>query len=76
MMLLLALIFLYYGYQFAQFGAIQISEIASLPMLTIFIAWPLAGLTWLLFIGERIVSDLRAWRGVEPLKPRPGEVVV
>ena len=39
-MLLASLIFVTYGYQFAQFGAIQTSEIAGLPMLSIYIAWP------------------------------------
>lgn len=51
-MLLVALIFVTYGYQFAQFGAIQQSEIAGLPMLTIYIAWPLAGVTWVAFLGR------------------------
>ena len=58
-MLLMALIFVYYGYQFAQFGAIQTSEIAGLPMLTIFIAWPVTGVTWLLFLGEKTWADCK-----------------
>jgi len=62
-MLLVAVIFVTYGYGFAQFGAMQVSELAGLPMLTIYIAWPLAGLTWILFIGEKLVSDIALWRG-------------
>lgn len=58
-MLLMALTFVYYGYQFAKFGSIQTSEIAGLPMLAIFIAWPLTGLTWLAFLGEKFIADLR-----------------
>jgi TRAP-type transport system small permease protein len=65
-MLLAALIFVIYGYQFAQFGAIQRSEIASLPMLTIYIAWPLAGLTWLIFLAEKFHEDLKILRGELP----------
>jgi TRAP-type C4-dicarboxylate transport system permease small subunit len=65
-MLLVALIFVTYGYQFAQFGAIQHSEIAGLPMLTIYIAWPLAGLTWVAFLGEKFVEDWRIFRGEIP----------
>jgi TRAP-type C4-dicarboxylate transport system permease small subunit len=65
-MLLAALIFVIYGYQFAQFGAIQRSEIASLPMLTIYIAWPLAGLTWLIFLAEKFVEDIKILRGDLP----------
>ena len=62
-MLLVALIFIVYGYDFAKFGALQTSELAGLPMLTIYIAWPLAGVTWLLFLGEKLVEDLDLWRG-------------
>ena len=65
-MALAALIFLIYGYQFAQFGAIQVSEIASLPMLTIYIAWPLAGLTWLLFLAEKFLEDIKILKGEIP----------
>ena len=61
-MLITALIFVWYGYVFTKFGAIQRSEIASLPMWTIFIAWPLAGLTWLAFLGERLTADLKILR--------------
>jgi TRAP-type C4-dicarboxylate transport system permease small subunit len=65
-MLLVALVFVTYGYQFAKFGAIQSSEIAGLPMLTIYIAWPLAGVTWLAFLGEKFFEDLRILRGEIP----------
>ena len=62
-MLAVALIFVTYGYQFAKFGSIQTSEIAGLPMLTIYIAWPLAGLTWLAFLGEKAVEDINILKG-------------
>ncbi|MDH3658451.1 MAG: TRAP transporter small permease [Alphaproteobacteria bacterium] len=62
-MLAVALIFITYGYQFAVFGSIQSSEIAGLPMLTIYIAWPLAGVTWVVFLGEKFVEDIRIMRG-------------
>jgi TRAP-type C4-dicarboxylate transport system permease small subunit len=65
-MLLAALIFVTYGYQFAKFGSIQRSEIASLPMLTIYIAWPLAGATMVLFLLEKFVEDWRILRGEIP----------
>ena len=65
-MLLAALIFVTYGYQFAKFGSIQHSEIAGLPMLTIYIAWPLAGLTWIAFLGEKFREDWRIFRGEIP----------
>ena len=60
--LLVALIFVTYGYDFAKFGAQQTSELAGLPMLTIYIAWPLAGVTWCLFLGEKLIEDIRLLR--------------
>ncbi len=62
-MLAVALIFVTYGYQFAKFGSIQTSEIAGLPMLSIYIAWPLAGVTWLAFLGEKFIEDINVMRG-------------
>ncbi|PHN05504.1 TRAP transporter small permease [Flavilitoribacter nigricans] len=54
LMLLLAIVFVAGGFQFALFGLTQSSEISGLPMLTIYIAWPLAGLSWMLFLVEQI----------------------
>ena len=66
-MLLVALIFVVYGYGFAEFGAMQSSELAGLPLITIYIAWPLAGVTWCLFLGEKLVKDIgRLRRGEAP----------
>src|SRR6187401_3038190 len=50
-----ALVFVWWGIEFVRFGWNQTSELAELPMTYIFIAWPLAGLTWLLFLGEAFV---------------------
>jgi len=57
--LLFALVFVWYGIKFVQFGWNQNSELAELPMPFIFVAWPMAGLTWLLFLAERFVADMR-----------------
>jgi TRAP-type C4-dicarboxylate transport system permease small subunit len=57
--LVLALVFLYWGVRFVQFGWYQESELAELPMPFIFVAWPLAGATWLLFLGEAFVDNVR-----------------
>ena len=70
-MLAVALIFVTYGYEFAKFGSIQSSEIAGLPMLTIYIAWPLAGLTWLVFLGEKFLEDIKIMRGDISPPPDP-----
>ena len=70
--LVFALVFVRYGIKFVQFGWNQTSELADLPMTYIFIAWPLTGLTWLLFLGERFILDLRliAADRVNPLADR------
>jgi TRAP-type transport system small permease protein len=73
LMALASSIFLFYGWQFAQFGAIQRSEIAQLPMLTIYIAWPLAGATMLLFLAEKLWEDIKILRGELP-PPPPHEI--
>jgi TRAP-type C4-dicarboxylate transport system permease small subunit len=70
--LLLALVFVWYGIKFVQFGWDQTSELADLPMTWIFVAWPLTGLTWLLFGGERLLSDLHIVRyGLAPGEEAP-----
>ena len=57
--LVFALVFVWYGLKFVQFGWDQTSELADMPMTWIFIAWPLTGVTWLLFGFERLRADLR-----------------
>ena len=61
--LVLALVFVWWGVAFVRFGWNQSSEIAELPMWTIFVAWPLTGLTWVLFLGEQFVQDARIAAG-------------
>jgi TRAP-type C4-dicarboxylate transport system permease small subunit len=61
-MLAVAITFLRYGYDFAILGSRQRSEIASLPMLSIYIAWPLAGLTWSIFLAEKIYDAVKPCR--------------
>jgi len=59
--LVFALVFVWYGTKFVQFGWSQSSELADLPMAWLFIAWPLTGVTWLLFGFERFRADLRTF---------------
>jgi len=54
-----SLVFVWWGVGFVRFGWDQQSELAELPMIYIFLAWPLAGLTWLLFLGEILVDNFR-----------------
>lgn len=60
--LMMALSFLWWGWDFGILGSRQISEIAGLPMLAIYIAWPIAGATWTIFTLERIWNDITRLR--------------
>ena len=63
LVLVFALVFLWWGIEFTRFGWNQTSEIADLPMWMIFIAWPMAGITWVLFLGESFVDNGRILLG-------------
>jgi TRAP-type C4-dicarboxylate transport system permease small subunit len=56
---LVALIFLAFGWRFAQFGYDQSSELTGINMITIHIAWPVAGLTWVIFSLEKFYDDIQ-----------------
>jgi TRAP-type C4-dicarboxylate transport system permease small subunit len=60
--LVFALVFVWWGIEFVRFGWNQLSELAELPMPWIFLAWPLAGATWILFLGESFVDNWRILR--------------
>lgn len=62
MMLLMALIFVWFGYAFALFGYNQESELTGLNMLAIHIAWPLAGVAYSIFLFEKLWKDARLFR--------------
>jgi TRAP-type C4-dicarboxylate transport system permease small subunit len=54
--------FIIYGWRFTEFGLNQESELTGLNMAFIHIAWPIAGLFWVLFATERIVD---AWKSLK-----------
>jgi TRAP-type C4-dicarboxylate transport system permease small subunit len=54
-----ALVFVFAGMHFTQFAWNRISELAELPLWLIHVAWPVTGLTWLVFLGEQVLDDLR-----------------
>jgi TRAP-type transport system small permease protein len=58
-MALLAVVFLWFGVSFARFGLRQYSEMSGINMLSIYIAFPLAGATWLLFLSSKIADDVK-----------------
>jgi len=57
-----ALIFIIWGWPLVQFGLLQTSEMAELPMVLIYMAWPIAGITWILFLIEKFVDNIKLWR--------------
>ena len=65
-MTLMAVVFAWYGIDFARLGWVQTSEMSGINMLSIFAAFPLAGATWILFLAEKIVADVRLISGREP----------
>lgn len=60
--LVMAFSFLWWGWDFGVLGSRQISEISALPMLAIYIAWPIAGATWVLFTIEKIIDEVKSLR--------------
>ena len=62
-MLAMAVIFIWYGWEFAEFGYRQTSELTGINMAFIFTAFLLAGLSWGAFIVERTLDNLPALIG-------------
>lgn len=60
---LFALVFLWWGWEFTAFAIYRISELAELPLWLIHMAWPIAGLVWLLFQAERMADAASVLRG-------------
>jgi TRAP-type C4-dicarboxylate transport system permease small subunit len=65
LMLVLALVFVGYGYQYAAFGYTQTSELTGINLIAIHGAYLVAGLTWVAFLGERILTALAVLAGDE-----------
>ena len=63
LMLLMAFAFVVYGYDFARLGYMQSSEMIGINMVSIYVAFPVAGGSWLLFLLEKIRSDILLMRG-------------
>lgn len=63
--LALALVFVTAGIEFTRFAWNRTSELADLPLWLIHVAWPVAGLTWIVFAGEQIIDELRVLAGAQ-----------
>jgi TRAP-type C4-dicarboxylate transport system permease small subunit len=51
--LAMALVFVWAGTEFTRFAWNRFSELAEMPLWVIHVAWPLTGVTWLVFLGEQ-----------------------
>jgi TRAP-type C4-dicarboxylate transport system permease small subunit len=58
-----ALVFVWAGISFTGFAWYRISELAELPLWLIYVAWPVTGATWLVFLGEQFLDDVRTIAG-------------
>jgi TRAP-type C4-dicarboxylate transport system permease small subunit len=58
-----ALVFVWAGIHFTEFAWYRISELAELPLWLIHVAWPVTGVTWLVFLGEHLLDDIRTILG-------------
>lgn len=61
--LAMALVFVVGGIEFTRFAWYRTSELAELPLWLIHIAWPVAGVTWIVFLGEQFVDETRILLG-------------
>ena len=60
-----ALVFIWWGWEFTRFAWNRTSELADLPLWLIHMAWPLTGLTWVLFQGEHLINAVRVLTGAD-----------
>ena len=61
--LAMAVVFVWAGLEFTRFAWNRTSELADLPLWLIHVAWPVAGVTWIVFAGEQIVDEARVLLG-------------
>ena len=64
--LALAVVFVWGGIEFTRFAWYRTSELADLPLWMIHIAWPVAGITWIAFLGEQFVDEFKILIGRGP----------
>ena len=57
--LAIAIIFVSAGIEFTKFAWRRTSELADLPLWLIHVAWPVTGATWIIFLGQQFVDDLK-----------------
>jgi TRAP-type transport system small permease protein len=61
--LVTAFIFIWGGIEFTRFAWNRTSELGDLPLWWIHVAWPAAGVSWVIFLGEQMLDDIRIIAG-------------
>ena len=61
-LLIVAVAFVVYGYDYAKFGYSQTSELTGINLAWIYGVYLVAGLTWVVFLGERFLQGIRLMR--------------
>lgn len=62
---LTALVFVFWGHSFVLSSLQQTSEMADMPMVFIYAAWPIAGVSYLLFLAEKTVDNIKLMRSTD-----------
>ncbi len=71
------------GIEFTEFACYRISELAELPLWIIHIAWPIAGVSWILFLGGTLLrrsssaccGSARAWAATVLATGQPRQIL-
>ena len=58
-----ACVFVFAGLEFTRFAWKRTSELADLPLWWIHVAWPVTGFSWIVFLGEQVLADLKIISG-------------
>ncbi len=61
-----ALVFVWWGWEFTWSARNRISELAELPLWMIHLAWPLAGVTWVVFQAEHLIDNVLVLAARQP----------
>jgi TRAP-type C4-dicarboxylate transport system permease small subunit len=67
--LAMSLVFVWAGYEFTKFAWNRTSELGDLPLWWIHVAWPIAGVTWIIFTAEQMLDEIRVLLGMESGDP-------
>ena len=62
-LLIVAVAFVVYGYDYAKFGYSKTSELTGINLAWIYGVYLVAGLTWVVFLGERFLKTIPLLRG-------------